>query len=46
VIAIIAVSQHVAALENLNDGRDINRAWKTLKRIKKYPAKESLGLNE
>jgi len=25
---------------------DINRAWKTLKRITKYPAKESLGLNE
>ena len=40
------VSNRFAALANLNDGGDINRTWKTLKRITQYPAKESLELYE
>jgi len=35
-----------AALENLNDGGDINRAWENIKENIKTPAKESLGLHE
>jgi hypothetical protein len=33
-----------AALENLNDSRDINRAWENMKDHIKTSAQESLGL--
>jgi len=33
-------------LERLNDGEDINRAWKNIKENNKTSAKESLGLCE
>ena len=35
-----------AALENLRDWEDINRAWKNIKQNVKNPPKESLGLRE
>jgi len=33
-------------LENLNDRKDINRAWENIKENIKTSAKESLGLDE
>jgi len=42
----IEVINRFAALENLIDGEDINRAWENIKENIKNPAKESLGLHE
>ena len=36
----------LAALENLDDSKDINRAWENIKENIKTSAKESLGLYE
>jgi hypothetical protein len=35
-----------AALENMNDSENINRAWENMKENIKISAKESLGLYE
>jgi hypothetical protein len=35
-----------AALENLDDDTDINRAWESIKKSTKTSAKDSLGLHE
>jgi hypothetical protein len=35
-----------AALENLSDGEDINRAWENIKENIKTSAKERVGLHE
>jgi len=35
-----------AALENLNDNEDINRAWENIEENIKTTAKEGLDLNE
>jgi hypothetical protein len=35
-----------AALEDLNDSQDINRAWENIKESIKTPAKDSLVLHE
>ena len=40
----IRVSNRFAALENLNDSEDINRAWENISENTKISAKESLGL--
>jgi len=40
----IKISKMFAALENLHDREDINRAWKNIKESVKTLAKESLGL--
>jgi hypothetical protein len=40
----IKVSNGYAALENLNDGKDINRAWENITENIKTPAQQSLGL--
>ena len=40
------VTNRFAALENLSDGKDINRLERTLKKNIKASAKESLGLHE
>jgi len=40
------ISNRLAALENINDSDDINRAWETIKKKIKTSAKESLGLHE
>jgi ribosomal protein S25 len=40
----VNISNRFAALENLSDSEDINRAWKNIKEIIKISAKESLGL--
>jgi len=42
----IAISYRFAALENLSDGEDIQRAWENIKENVKTSAKESLGLHE
>jgi hypothetical protein len=42
----IQISNRFAALENLNDSDDINRAWESIKKNIKTSAKESLGLHE
>ena len=42
----IKISNRFAALENLNDGEDINRAWENIKENIKTSAEESLGLYE
>jgi hypothetical protein len=39
----INISIRFAALENLNDNNDINRAWKNIKENVKISAKDSLG---
>ena len=36
----IIISERLAALENLNDSEDTNRAWKKLKRTSKSQARE------
>jgi hypothetical protein len=38
------ISNTFAALENINDSEDINRAWENIKENIKTSAKESLGL--
>ena len=40
------ITKRFAALENLNDDEDINRAWENFKENIKTSAKESLGLQE
>jgi len=42
----IKISNKYAALENLNDSKDINRAWENIKENIKISAKEILGLYE
>jgi hypothetical protein len=40
----IEITNSFAALENLNGGKDITRAWENIKEDIKTSAKESLGL--
>jgi hypothetical protein len=40
------ISNRFAALENLSDSEDINRAWESIKENIKTSAQESLGLYE
>jgi hypothetical protein len=40
----IKISNRFAALENLNDSMDVNRAWEDMKENIKIAAKVSLGL--
>ena len=40
----IKISNRFAALKNLNNGEDINRAWENIKENIKTSAKESLCL--
>ena len=40
----IEISNQIAALDNLSDNEDINRAWENIKENIKTSAKESLGL--
>ena len=42
----IEVLNRFAALENLNDSKDINRAWENIKQNIKTSAKDSLDLHE
>jgi hypothetical protein len=42
----IELSNRFAALENLNDSEDVNRAWENIKEEIKISAKETLGLYE
>jgi len=42
----VKVSNSFAALENLSDSEDINRAWENIKENIKTSAKETLGLHE
>jgi predicted lipase len=42
----IKISNRSAALENLHDSKDINRAWENIKENIKTSAKDSLGLYE
>ena len=42
----IEITNRFAALGNLSDSEDINRAWENIKENIKTSAKESLGLHE
>ena len=42
----IEITSRFAALENLSDGKDINRAWENIKENIKTSATDSLGLHE
>jgi hypothetical protein len=42
----IKISNRFAALENLNDSEDINRAWENIQENIKTSAKDSPGLYE
>jgi hypothetical protein len=42
----INISNRFATLENLNDNKDINKAWENIKENIKSSAKDSLGLYE
>jgi len=42
----IEISKRFAALENVIDGEDINRAWESIKENIKTSAKENQGLHE
>ena len=42
----IKISNKSAALENLSDGEDINRAWENIKENMKTSTEDSLGLHE
>jgi hypothetical protein len=42
----IKILYRFAALENLSDSADINRAWENIKENIKISAKETLGLHE
>jgi hypothetical protein len=41
----VEITNRFAGLENLSDGKDINRAWENIKRISD-PQLDSLGLHE
>ena len=42
----IEITNRFTALENVSDGKDINRTWENIKENIKTTAKESLGLHE
>jgi fructose-bisphosphate aldolase class 1 len=42
----IEITNRFAALENVSDDEDINRAWESIKENVKTSAKQSLGLHE
>jgi len=42
----IEITNRFAALENLSDGEDVNRAWENIRETIKTSAKESQGLHE
>jgi hypothetical protein len=42
----IQISNRFAALENLSDSKDINRAWENIKEDIKTSAKNRVGVNE
>ena len=42
----IEITNRFAALKNLSNGEDINRAWENIKENIKNSAKDSLGLHE
>jgi hypothetical protein len=42
----IEITNRIAALENLNNDGDINRAWENIKESIQTSARESLGLHE
>ena len=42
----IEITNRFAALENLDDGEDVNRTWENIKDNIQTSAKESLGLDE
>ena len=42
----IEITNGFAALENLNDGEDVNRTWENIKENIQISAKESLGLHK
>jgi len=42
----IEITNRFAALENLNNDKDINRTWENIKENIQTSAKESLGVNE
>ena len=42
----IEITNSFAALKNISDDEDINRAWENIKENIKNSAKESLGLHE
>jgi len=42
----IEITNRFAALGNLSDGKDINRAWRNIRENTKTSAKESLGLHK
>ena len=39
----IKITNRFAAMENLNNGQDINRAWENIKEKITIPAKDSVG---
>ena len=41
----IEITNRFAALQNLNDGEDVNRTWENIKENIQTSAKESLGLD-
>jgi len=42
----IDIANRFAALENLNDDKDVNRTWENIKENTQTSAKESLGLHK
>jgi len=42
----IEITNSFAALENVNDDKDVNRTWENIKENIKTSAKESLGLHK
>jgi len=42
----IEITNRFAALENVNDNKDVNRTWENIKENIQTSAKESLGLHE
>jgi hypothetical protein len=42
----VTIKNKIAALENLDDNGDINRAWETIRENIKISAKDSIGLCE
>jgi uncharacterized FlaG/YvyC family protein len=42
----VTIRNRLAALENIDDGGDINRAWDTIRENIKFSAKKSIGLCE